>query len=78
MYKVPGHVTVEGTFNFVLFHQVSDLLKSQNCRFVNLLETLTAKPKVVGSIPTQNKYLCDEHEICSVSSLGVIYLYKFM
>ena len=26
------------------------------------LETLTAKPEIVGSIPTQDKYLCHEHE----------------
>ena len=26
------------------------------------LETLTAQPEVVGSILTQDKYLCDKHE----------------
>ena len=30
--------------------------------YIVWLETLTVKPEVVGSIPTQDKYLCDEYE----------------
>ena len=33
-------------------------------------ETLTPKPEDVGSIPTHDEYLCDEH-ICSVSSCNL-------
>ena len=41
------------------------------------LETLSAKPEVVGSINTQDRYLCDEHEYF-VLCLGVIYRYMFV
>ena len=45
---------------------------------VKWLETLTATPEVVGSIPTQDKYLCDEHCICSVSGCNVSILCMYL
>ena len=41
---------------------VDYLGKRERRKYILLLETLIAMPEVVGSIPTQDKYLFDEHE----------------
>ena len=47
-------------------------------QFVYWLETLTAKPKVVGSIPIQYKYLCDEHKYLFCAWVCFIYICMYL
>ena len=50
--------------NCIKFKQRNDIvgLSVEHCVELSCPVSLTTKPEVVGSIPTKDKYLCDEHE----------------
>ena len=45
---------------------------------IGLVVPLTAKPEVVGSIPTQDKFLCDEHEYLFWVWVSFIYISMYL